>query len=263
MALTIIPRWVPKDGPGFRAERDLKRFVESVEISGLGASNFGTDLNFVTSQTLEPSGATRGTLWFRRGDGRLYIYDKDFYGSHSYDSSYSGTGLWVALSDRKDLLVRTTTSDNATLVLTPYWPRIFSGHASSVTTVGTTSYRHVPVAQRRGSFGDVLFKMPVWTSPEERTSAVTIAGPTAYRYEVMVDVGYGYMVAAPGTTGPAPLATSDSQYTGPYNPATTYQAGVFWQWYMCQSTQSAAWSNTSPSLYKVFCWPERRRWEFD
>lgn len=262
MTLEITPRWIPKDGPGFRPERDLRRFVENVDISGFGASNFESNLSFVTAQTEEPSGATRGSLWFKRGDGRLYIYDMDFYGPHSYDSAYTGTGLWVALSDRKEVLVRLYTSDNATLTITPYWPSVFSAFASASTNVTTQTYRHVPQTQRRGSFGDRLFKMPVWRDIADRTSAVTLSGPTEYRYEVVVDVGYGVMIAAPGTTGPAPLATSDAQYTGPYNPSAPYEGNEFFQWYMVESTYSAMWSNSSPAFYKTFCWAERRRWEF-
>lgn len=260
--MQIIPRWVPKDGPGFRPARDLKRFVENVEISGLGASNFESNLSFVTAQTLEPSAATRGSLWFKCGDGRLYIYDMDFYGPYGHDSAYTGTGLWVALSDRKEVLVRLYTSNSPTLVISPYWPTIFSAFASASTNVSTQQFRHIPQTQRRGGFGDLIFKMPLWRDAVDRTSAVTLAGPTEYRYEVVVDVGYGVMVAAPGTTGPAPLATSDAQYTGPYNPASPYAGDEFFQWYMVQSTYSAMWSNTSPVVYQTFTWAERRRWEF-
>lgn len=102
MALQITQGTLPADG----AEVDPATFLETW-IGGVNVWNFppgvfkGGTLQFVWCQSEAPRADERfaGLLWFKRGEGRLYMWDQPDLPS---TLTFADAG-WVALSDRKEL----------------------------------------------------------------------------------------------------------------------------------------------------------------
>jgi len=113
MAIQITPGPLPADGARIKIEEALTAFVQGTTITNFGAEEFeGEPIDFVISQTDAPStdSRTRGTLWFARGEGKLYKWTPEPVDSGNYFPSEPGTNQsefqWMAMSDRREQMVR-------------------------------------------------------------------------------------------------------------------------------------------------------------
>jgi hypothetical protein len=98
---------LPNDGVSFSPSIALPAWITGTQVYGLGATAFkGGSLQFVYSQTDPPATNTRtyGMLWFRRGDGRTYVWDNPFMPSQTGTSD--ATANWMCISDRRDIWMR-------------------------------------------------------------------------------------------------------------------------------------------------------------
>jgi len=80
MPLIIQQGPLPNDGENVDPATFLEAWINGSVITGLDGSNFDTGeggLSFVVSQTDAPASSTRtpGLFWFKRGEGRLYVWD--------------------------------------------------------------------------------------------------------------------------------------------------------------------------------------------
>lgn len=106
MTIEITPGPLPDDGTRINIESVLSAFVSGTQIVNFGVDDFsGGDINFVVSATDPPAtdSRTRATLWYKRGEGRLYKWE-----IFPFPTGTSGTtdGAWLAMSDRRDVLVK-------------------------------------------------------------------------------------------------------------------------------------------------------------
>lgn len=102
MALIVRPGPFPVvDGERLTVEADLQAFVNGTVVTNIGRAQVQNSevLEFVSSQTDAPDSPGRGTLWFKRGEGRLYSW-------HLNPTGATG-GRWIAISDRRERLVHT------------------------------------------------------------------------------------------------------------------------------------------------------------
>jgi hypothetical protein len=95
---------LPADGTRIDPSVELEAWISGSEIFDLGVDAFkGGTLQFIYSTTDAPATDVRhvGMLWFKRGEGRLYIWDQpDPLGV------ITTTKDWICLSDRREIWVR-------------------------------------------------------------------------------------------------------------------------------------------------------------
>ncbi len=112
--LIITPGPVPADGTRIKIAEEMTAFVQGTNITSFGNDEFaGAPIDFVISATDPPatSARTRATLWFARGEGKLYRWtlepQKSAFWSPSEAASNTGSeGHWLSLSNRRDMLVK-------------------------------------------------------------------------------------------------------------------------------------------------------------
>jgi hypothetical protein len=110
MAITVIQGPLPDNHTSVNPSAFLETWISQTQVFGLGSAAFkGGTLQFVYSDSSPPDLNTRhpGMLWFKRGDGRLYIWDQ--YDQPSSASNTSTVG-WLSLSDRRDIWGRAVES---------------------------------------------------------------------------------------------------------------------------------------------------------
>lgn len=98
---------LPNDGAVVSKATDLENWISNTTVYNLDANAFkGGTLQFVYSQSEPPATNTRfaGMLWFKRGEGRLYIYDNPYMPSQTGASNAAAN--WLSLSDRRDVFFR-------------------------------------------------------------------------------------------------------------------------------------------------------------
>ena len=113
MALRITPGPLPADGARIKIEQVMTSFVQGTDITNFGPTEFSDGpVGFVVSQTDAPATDTRGrgTMWFARGEGKLYKWTPEPVKSAFWSPSEAGVNqseaLWVAISDRKEAMVK-------------------------------------------------------------------------------------------------------------------------------------------------------------
>lgn len=112
MPLTIVPGPLPEDGARVNFEQMLTAFVRGTTITGFGHENFaGGSAAVVYSATEAPATSARfpGLLWYQRGTGALHSWTIIPQPSALFSPSVSTTathGLWLRISDGRDMLVR-------------------------------------------------------------------------------------------------------------------------------------------------------------
>lgn len=100
MTIKVSPGPVPADGSRIQVQQTMDRFVGGTRVFDFSEENFvDADLKFLTSQTEAPASPSRGTMWFKRGEGRLRQWMP-----HPTDSGASGA--WVKLSCERELLAK-------------------------------------------------------------------------------------------------------------------------------------------------------------
>lgn len=105
MALTVVQGPLPDNHTTVDPSAFLEAWIAGTTVFGLGAAAFkGGTLQFVYSNSSPPDLNTRhpGMLWFKRGDGRLYIWDYTDLPS-GVSSGNTAVVNWLSISDRKDI----------------------------------------------------------------------------------------------------------------------------------------------------------------
>jgi hypothetical protein len=108
MPLTVIQGPLPFDGEVIHPDVDLENWINQSEIFGLTLGAFiDTPLNtrvFSVATTEPPPTQDRlpGVLWFKRGEGRLYKWDKP----DTPSGLTFADANWISISDRRDMFVR-------------------------------------------------------------------------------------------------------------------------------------------------------------
>jgi hypothetical protein len=99
MAIVVNPGPLPDDGSRINVDSVLDNFINNTNVNNFGPDEFvgNEDINFVVAQTDEPT-SNVPLLWFKRGEGVLYFRDAQ--------SSGESIAEWVAMSNRKELVVR-------------------------------------------------------------------------------------------------------------------------------------------------------------
>jgi hypothetical protein len=104
MAIKITPGPLVADGTRITVTGDISSFVSGTDVANIGRNeaSAGGILNFVTSATDPPPASQRDrtTLWFARGDGRLYKWTLN-------PTGVTG-GRWLSISERREALFHIT-----------------------------------------------------------------------------------------------------------------------------------------------------------
>ncbi len=102
MAIIVAPGPLPDDGSRINVDRELDTFINNTTVRNIGANEFqGSEaVNFVASQTDAPATSIRtaGMLWFKRGEGVMYMWDAQ--------QASESLAEWVAVSNRREVVVR-------------------------------------------------------------------------------------------------------------------------------------------------------------
>jgi hypothetical protein len=105
MALIVTQGPLPGDGASVDPSVDLEAWISGTQVFGFDYASFkdGT-LQFVYSTTDPPAMDARfpGMLWFKRGEGRLYIMDQNNLPSGASSADLDERN-WISLSDRKEI----------------------------------------------------------------------------------------------------------------------------------------------------------------
>ncbi len=184
MALEITPgKLDAEDGQRIRPEPVIPDFVRGTKITNFGLDELGAGIGIVISSTEAPSSPRRNTLWFRRGNGRLYKFD-------IVPNASVTEGRWVSLSERRDALVLYNTTIASGEVL------VRDTTETNMSVIGRFN-RHLMkvVGNRRGDevidAGDHI--PPYFVAQTEGTTGDV---------HVVTEVGYVDTIAC-GATGPA------------------------------------------------------------
>lgn len=105
MALTITQGPLPDNGTRVDPSSFLEDWISQTLVFGLDAGSFkGGTLNFIASSTDPPSIAerNRGLMWFKRGEGRLFVYDDPC----SPSNAAADLTNFISISDRRDIWVK-------------------------------------------------------------------------------------------------------------------------------------------------------------
>jgi len=105
MAWTVSHGPLPSDGASVDPAVDLEAWIAGTQVFGLDYASFrGGTLQFVYSMSEAPATSARfpSMLWFKRGEGRLYIADQNNLPSGA-SSAEARVRNWISISDRKDI----------------------------------------------------------------------------------------------------------------------------------------------------------------
>ncbi len=95
MPLIINQGPLPQDGDRVAADIFLEDWVRGTTIGGLDANSFRTSINLIASQTDTPT-SRRGLLWFKRGEGTLYIREEVDRGESRYTGARNAPNVAIA-----------------------------------------------------------------------------------------------------------------------------------------------------------------------
>lgn len=261
MPLTVTPGVLRSEGPGFDPARDLKRFVETTEFTDLDSDNFAENVNFITVATDAPATAERtdGMLWFKCGEGRLYQWETSFYNPVSgepEEAQYSGSGMWLARSDRRELIGRTRVF--GAFVDNGYIRHLGALASGDSGANGELRQDVVFTGQGSGGTGWRNGKLVGYADDGElgfESSYASIPNGE-YRYERFVDVGYGILPVWASQSLPNNLIFNDSRITGAIPYSQPYDTNVC---YFAHGVESVA-NTTTQQRVKAFIFTEGRRY---
>lgn len=150
MAFTVVQGTLPDNHTSVDPSSFLETWISQTQVFGLPAGAFkGGSLQFVVSSTDPPpiEERTPGMLWFKRGDGHLYVWDQNDLPS-SASNAASAVVNWLSISDRRDLWARPVESMAAGSLF--YW------------TVGATNVMHFKSATGASLAWDPFFSRIMW-----------------------------------------------------------------------------------------------------
>ncbi len=121
MTLRVTPGPVPADGTRIIIAEAMGDFIRGTRFTNFGPDEFvGEPIDFIISATEPPATdvRTRATLWFARGQGKLYRWTyepqkSEFWAPSEAASNTGSDAHWLAISDRRDMLVKSRWSWNA------------------------------------------------------------------------------------------------------------------------------------------------------
>lgn len=274
MAFTVVQGPLVNDHVSINPSTFLENWISGTSVFGLGSGAFkGNTLQFVVSSTDPPPLNERnpGMLWFKRGEGRLYVWNQFNLPSGPSDTA-SDVVNWLALSDRRDIWVHTVEA------LTPGAPLYFAPlHPQS----GTGADLFCPTEESLASedmdpfYGRTLWTMSAYAGPNGTTglkSCMTDAviftlldtSSSGGRARA-VEWGFCDVLMACGATGIAgPLAwdatASNTQWFRLLNYTTPSLNSITAKWTFCgYAFDSSATVNATPWLRRVYkhpvaCW---------
>lgn len=144
---------LPNDYESVNPATFLEAWISGVYIYNIGTSELkGGSLQFVYSNTDPPPLADRfpGMLWFKRGEGRLYLYD--YTDDPCGPSSANQFDInWLSMSDRRDIWAHTV---DAAVPGSLYF--------MAGTPSGTNFHMVNPTGMTTASFDPYLGR-PLWT----------------------------------------------------------------------------------------------------
>jgi hypothetical protein len=121
MSIIVTQGPLPNDGDTADPATFLESWISGTTIANLGVDAFkGGNVQWVYSQTDAPALADRfvGMLWFKRGDGRLYIWDN----AESPSQLTFSDANWMPVSERRELWVQTMNPVQKGQAMTMYDP---------------------------------------------------------------------------------------------------------------------------------------------
>jgi len=158
MPFTVVQGPLVNDHVSVNPSTFLEAWIAGTSVYGLGSGAFkGGTLNFVYSQTDPPDLNHRfpGMLWFKRGEGRLYIWDQADLPSGPSNASATNVN-WLSLSDRRDMWA------NIVEALPAGSPVYFSPFTTPQSGTGANLF--CPTSQSLGvGADDPFFGRTIWT----------------------------------------------------------------------------------------------------
>jgi hypothetical protein len=104
--MRVVQGVLPENGAAIDPSTFLEAWIASTQVFELGPEAFKGSLQFILSQTDPPSMAQRqySTLWFKRGEGRLYVWDYNDQPLGPTETGLNADRLnWLSISDRRDI----------------------------------------------------------------------------------------------------------------------------------------------------------------
>lgn len=264
MALTIVQGPLPDNFTPVDPSYFLEAWIAGTTVFQLGPGAFkGGQLQFVVSASVAPdlNHRTPGMLWFKRGNGRLYIWD--WYEQPSSISNGSAAVVdWLSISDRKDIWGRAV--ESMPLGTPFYW------------AAGATNVTHFFSATGESMAWDPFFGRIMWTlsafggniqstgiktgmcSPMNFVALDTTASGVPVRF---CELGFVPMWMASGTTGAGgPLninfIASNTQFGRVMEYTMPTINSLVGKWAYCgHAVESTATSPGAPYLRTVFKTP--------
>ena len=216
MALIITPGPVPADSSRIAVEEVMTAFIQGTSITNFGPDEFeGEPVDFITSSTDPPATSSRGrgTVWFARGTGRLYKWaiepvQSEFFAPSEAGSNTGSEGHWVAISDRREMLVTARWNVGANervniSAATSEWryeiSKDISGEPRYTPIVASTAGTDGAAEGGFGFNNAVFLGMHHFVDP----FYVAESGIVSAEYGVVVDCGYADVkIQGPGCNGP-------------------------------------------------------------
>lgn len=192
----------------------LEAWIAGTTVWDFGPETFvGGTLQFVISQTEAPAASIRhqGMLWFKRGEGRLYMWDKPDLPS---GLTFSDTD-WVAVSDRREMWVYVIGNAPKGAPLT------FRDQPATATQTETAGF--ITATSQQGPFDNPV--RPIWVmdtasngsgATNKFTEVIFIAMDTATSGTLIraVELGFCDGLFISGATGAAGAVVIDDNVPG-------------------------------------------------
>jgi hypothetical protein len=250
MVLKITAGPLPADGERMKIEEAMTAFVQGTEFTDFGPDEFADGpVGFVVSATEAPVTdiRDRGTLWFKRGSGKMYKWTPQAIRSEFFSPSLAGADVsefqWVAMSDRKEALVKCRWGwlDNMVLRMNSAnseWKFEISKDQFGAGTPRRTLVMASTAGTEGGAGLGFEFQNARFMGHHMHTDPIMIALDNAADgdYKVVLEVGFGTcLVQGPGA--------NDNNHPHPL-----YHFSQGDPHYRLKATGATAWTNVSSIL---------------
>lgn len=206
MSLIIDQGPLPFDGESVNPSEFLEAWVNQTRIFGLGPGAFkGGVHQFIFSATDPPPEQDReiGLLWFKRGEGVLYIWDRP---DNATAQTFGNVRNWIAIGGRKDIWVKAMEDKIPAFAPVQLASDLSGGSLNKTQNDRYFSRTFFPVALSNGQPSDCVCEV-VFIALETSTSGSIFRA---------VDVGFTQGIMHSGQTGVAgPLMLEDTGWSLP------------------------------------------------
>jgi hypothetical protein len=270
MSFTVVQGPLVNDHVAVNPSQFLENWIAGTSVYGLGAGAFkGGTLQFVISSTDPPDLNHRqpGTLWFKRGEGRLYIWDQSDLPSGVSDAGAQNVN-WLSLSDRRDIWVQTV---EALPAGTPLYFAYSHPQSGTGADLFTETAHSLASADDDPFYGRTLWTMSAFAGPNGTTGlkscmtdsvVFTLLDTSSSGAKARaVEFGFCDVLMASGDTGIAgPLAwdatASNTQWFRCLNYTTPSMNSRTAKWAYCGYIMSSSASNPgAPWLRRAYTHP--------